>query len=71
MAVSWKVVSVLPENLQETLEEYTNDRWRVLQVCPSPAQEPTYSPTRFTVVGYRISYEKGNRPGGKDDTETQ
>ena len=69
MAVNWKCLEVLPSELQATLESLTNDRWRVLQVSPTPAQEPTYNATRFTVVSYRMVYEKNDRHNKQDYLE--
>lgn len=46
--VNWKVsTDVLPADLQKTLEEFTNERWRVLTV--------NNSADKFTVVGYRMT----------------
>ena len=71
MSVSWKCLEVLPNELQVTLESLTNEKWRVLQVSPTPAAEPTYSATKFTVVSYRMVYEKGNRPRRNDDYDPE
>ena len=73
MAVNWKVsTDVAPADLQKTLEEFTNERWRVMSVNITPDQKhegdvgwTTHSPGTFTVVAYRMSRESRQR----DDVE--
>jgi len=58
MAVAWKVQQVSPSKLQETLDAYSNERFRVFEVSPTPGPENV---GQFTVVGYRMSYEGGTK----------
>lgn len=73
MAVSWKCVEVVPVDLQKTLEGLTDERWRILSVNVTPDIKhesdvgwTTHSPGTFTVVGYRMVYEKDSRRRGND-----
>lgn len=65
MAVAWRVVQARPSELQKTLEELTagdqSNRYRILSVTPTPADEPTYNSTTFTVVSYRLTADKRSR----------
>ena len=55
MAVSWKCVEALPGELEKTLKDLTDERWRVLSVVSAGQTEI------FTVVSYKMQYEKGSR----------
>lgn len=60
MAVSWRAVEVKPSDLQKTLEEMTNNRWRILSVGVTPDtkyESDIRSPGTFTIVGYRVTRE--------------
>lgn len=54
MAVSWKCVETLPSELEKTLKDLTDERWRVLSVVVP-------KPETCTIVAYKMQYEKGSR----------
>ena len=56
MAVSWKCVETLPGELEKTLKDLTDERWRVLSVVSAGV-----TTEKFTVVSYKMMYEKGSR----------